>query len=375
MGNFTTHINGLDWSSFIHKIRFALALCEPVGLHDALEIGSRAEEWGFDAVAVSECLFWYEPAFAPVWDNFTVLTTLANRTNNIGLMTAVIDPVKRHPAIIAHMVATLDQISPNRFLLGIGPGEIANFGPIIDLAGTPPYRLLTRTKEFINVLQGTWASTPETPFSFAGDFFHVEKAYLSLKPATKPHPPIYIGAMGSKMRQLTGEMANGWLPVTYTPETFANDWQMISKSAEKVGRNPAEIDRGLLIYTTVLDDGEKAKAHGSLFGRDLLIERPDILQQLGYATLADDRLSLVKKVSPSAGADLAQQIPQSLVEQVIISGTPQQAIQQIERFIQAGVRLFAIWLPFDDEKMLRETIRHYRDTILPYFCKLYSNPE
>lgn len=370
MDNFTTNINGLDWSYLIRKIRFALALCEPVGLVDALDAGSKAEEWGFDAVAVCENLFWYDPAFAPVWDNFTVLTTLANRTKNIGLMTAVIDPVKRHPVVVAHMVATLDHIAPERLLLGIGPGEITNFEPIRDLAGTPPYRLLTRTKEFINVLRGTWASTPETPFSFAGDFFHVEQAYLSLKPATKPHPPIYVGAMGPNMRQLTGEMANGWLPVTYTPETFAHDWQMVSTSAKKVGRNPAEIDRGLLIYTTVLDDGEKAKAHGSLYGRDLLVERPDVLRQLGYAELADDRLSLVQKASPAEGRDLAQQIPQRLAEQVIISGTPQQAIQQIEQFIHAGVRLFAIWPPFDDKKMFHETMRHYQNTILPYFRKL-----
>ena len=101
----------------------------------------------------------------------------------------------------------LDNIWPGRFTLGIGPGEVANYGPLVDVSGPPPHRFYTRTREFIEVLRGVWASTQEEPFSFEGRLFQVEDAHLSLKPVTEPHPPIYLAALGERMKELTGQVA------------------------------------------------------------------------------------------------------------------------------------------------------------------------
>ena len=359
-----------DWSSAIAEVRFGLCLGEPIGLQDALELGAEAEKCGFDVVSVAENLFWWEPGFAPSWDNFIALTTLANRTSRIKLMTTVIGPIKRHPVMIAHMAATLDQVSSGRLMLGIGAGEIANFAPLVDLAGTPPYRLFTRTKEFMAVLHGIWASTTESPFSFEGRYLHVEKAYLSLKPATKPHPPIYLAALGPKMRQFTGQVANGWYPIGHTPETYTKHWQVVKASAESAGRNPNEIDRALGIYTAVLKDGEKAKEIASILGRDELSCRPDLLRELGYSELALDHLAVDQRATPfEAGKVVSERIPRVLGERVTICGTPKEAIQQLEEFIQAGVRMFIFMPIYADSHVFRETIEHYRNTILPHFAK------
>jgi alkanesulfonate monooxygenase SsuD/methylene tetrahydromethanopterin reductase-like flavin-dependent oxidoreductase (luciferase family) len=69
-----------------------------------------------------------------------------------------------------------------------------------------------------------------------------------------------------------------------------------------------------------------------------------------------------------AGVQLAQQLPAGLGEGVTICGTPEQAIRRIEEFVAAGVRLFVLWPPYEDEEMLAETIEHYSRTILPHFA-------
>ena len=189
--------------------RFAFYLVEPVPLADALALGVQAEDWGFDLVAVCENLFWWNPIYAPVWDNFTVLTAIAARTQSIGLMTNVIDPVKRHPAVIAHTVATLDQMTSGRVTLGIGAGEIGNYGPLLDVIGPPPHQLYGRTKEFIEVVHGVWRSSLAEPFVFQGKHFQLHNAHLSLKPFTQPHPPIYLAGMSPKTKHLTGAVADG----------------------------------------------------------------------------------------------------------------------------------------------------------------------
>ena len=107
-------------------IRFLLV--EPVGLEDALEFGTKAEQNGYDAVAACENLFWWTPGQSPVWDNFVVLNSILHRTKKIKVMTDVVDPVKRHPAVVAHTVATIDNIFKGRIGLGIGAGEVANLG-------------------------------------------------------------------------------------------------------------------------------------------------------------------------------------------------------------------------------------------------------
>jgi len=355
------------WHSSISTVRFALVLTAPMGLQHALELGVEAEKLGFDAITAGEALFWWESSIEPTWDNLITLSVLGSRTNHIKLMTTVIDPIKRHPVIIAHMVATLDQIFPGRFMLGIGPGSVANVAPLIDLIGGPPYRWLTRTQEFLAVLEGIWLSTQENPFSFKGDFFDVEKAFLSLKPSNPP--PVYLAAMGPKMRFLTGRVANGWIPDTYTPEAYAQDWQMVKQGATSVGRDANQIDRGLVICTVVLDDGEQAKEYCRVSGRAQLIQRPELLRALGCAEFAHDNLSMAHKTTPSEGKDLIDKIPKQLGETVSICGTPQEAIAQIERFIAAGVRLFAVWLPYEDRQLCNETLRHYQNTIIPYFAR------
>jgi len=356
--------------------RFAFYLVEPVGLQDALKYGVKAEEWGFDVVAACENLFWWIPEHPPVWDNFTVLTTVMNRTKNIKLLTNVIDPVKRHPAIVAHIATTLDNIAKGRIAIGIGAGEVANFGSLVDMSGPKPYRLFTRTKEFIKVMQGVWSSTIDKPYNFNGTHFKVKDAFLTLKPLTKPHPSIYLAAMGPKMLKLTADMADGWTPCFYTPEAYEKDWKKIKIATEDAGRNINEIDPSLTIYTIVLRNSDRAKDLALMKGKTALAARPRLLRNLGYSDLAEKfkYMAIWKRSGPmgvetTREKELVKMIPEEAATNVIISGNSDDAIEQIENFTKAGVKLFILWPPYEEKDVLKETIENYRDKILPYFAE------
>jgi alkanesulfonate monooxygenase SsuD/methylene tetrahydromethanopterin reductase-like flavin-dependent oxidoreductase (luciferase family) len=175
--------------------------------------------------------------------------------------------------------------------------------------------------------------------------------------------------MGPKTRELTGQVANGWTPVVYTPETYTSDWEEVAAAAKSAGRDPDLIDRALTISTVVLSDGKKAREiGGGLIGRMMLTNRPRLLRQLGHPELADDQLDVSQTTNPMAGAKFAERIPLELGERVTICGTPEDAIRRIEQFVDAGVRLFVLWPPYEDEGLLTETLGHYRSSILPYFA-------
>lgn len=360
--------------SNIKDVRFAFYLVEPVGFEDALEYGVKSESWGYDAVAACDNTFWYTPEQSPVWHNPTLLTTIMARTKRIKIITNVLDPVKRHPALVAHMVSTLDNIGKGRFTFGIGPGEIGNYGPLVDLVGARPHRLFTRTKEYIEVMQGIWNSTLEKPFNYNGRFFRLKNAFLSLKSFTKPHPPIYVAGLGPKMRQLTGEMADGWLPLTYTPETYKKDWIEIEKAAKSIGRDINKIDPCLSIYTAVLRDSDRATEIATSRGRLDMTGRPRLLKELGFSDLADSSLGWSNRSGPlvekEREKEVMERIPKEIAIKVNISGSPDDAINQIEDFIKAGVKLFILWPPYEEKDVLKETIQHYKNKILPYFKNL-----
>jgi len=349
------------------SVRFALYLAEPIGMQDALHLGQRAEEWGYDTVAACQNFFWWETGEAPVWDIFTVLTALASRTQQIDFMTNIVDPFTRHPAHLAHTVATFDNIWPGRLTLGIGPGEVLNFGPLVDVAGRPPYRMLSRTREYIEVVKGVWGSTIETPFNYNGDYFQLENAHLSMKPVTLPHPPIYIAAMGPKMKRLTGEMGNGWTPITYTPTTYTHAWQEIATAATQAGRDPNQIGRALTLYTVILDDRAQAVEMADSWGRLDLVANPRLLEELGYGEFADSRFALENTQGISTGQAIADKLPSGLGSDVTIGGTAQDAIARIEAYIAAGVERFIIWPPYGNPSQAKETLTHLQKTVLPHF--------
>ena len=178
-----------------------------------IETTQEAERLGYDSVWTSEA--WGSDAFSP-------LAYLAGHTERIKLGTAVVQLAARTPTATAMHVLTLDHLSGGRVILGLGVS-----GPQVveGWYGQPSNRPLARTREYVEIIRRALAR--EEPVEFDGEFFqHPYHGPGSvglgkpLKPITHPlrrEVPIYLGAEGPKNVTQTAEIADGWLPLYYSP--------------------------------------------------------------------------------------------------------------------------------------------------------------
>jgi alkanesulfonate monooxygenase SsuD/methylene tetrahydromethanopterin reductase-like flavin-dependent oxidoreductase (luciferase family) len=354
-------------------IKFGCDLTTYGDVDKTIKYALLAEKCGFHAVTLPDHLF--NPLTKrifqePPWEVFTLLAAIGIQTRRVMLAPAVADTVRRHPALIAHTVATLDHITKGRIALGIGCGEAFNIMPLKDIAWDKPF---TRLKEAVTLIKSLWNSTFENPITFLGEYFKVEQAYLSFKPLQKPHPPIYIGGFGPKIRMLVGQLADGWLPWIYSPETYREDLKEIENSAKRAGRSMDEIDTGVQIHTVVLKNGDEAKKIATSRNLAALALRSSLLRDMGYPELAEQALSVWKlsfsEEELNKQSKLINSIPPEVNEKTLIAGTPDEAIEQIEKFIQAGVKFLDV-MPIIEK--FEETVQVYKKEIIPYFIEQYN---
>jgi len=334
----------------------------------SIEDAVRVEAAGFDTVTVPDHLFHPtgsdEFLTEPPWECFSVLGAIAQRTDDAMVMPGVTDSVRRHPTELAHVGATLDRMSDGRFGMGIGAGEAFNFTPIDDIDWSDPFGRFT---EAFKLIDGLWESTAEDPFDFEGEFYRIDGAHMGLKPVQEPRPPVWVGGYGPSMRGFTGAFADGWFPWIHAPDPYAEDLERVIDVASDRGRDPADIDRAVMIPTNVSEDGDEAREATIERNRTTLALRAPLLAKLGYPDIAETTPIMFEMAFDEGQEErllaAAERIPDDAVDEVTIAGTPDEAIADIERWVDAGLDNLVV-IPVGD---FEETIRHYEETIIPYF--------
>jgi F420-dependent oxidoreductase-like protein len=180
---------------------------------DIAGVSQEAEKLGFDSIWTAEA--WGSDAFTP-------LAWIAAHTERVRLGTAVVQLAARTPTATAMHAITLDHLSNGRLILGLGVS-----GPQVveGWYGRPSNKPLARTREYVEIIRRVMAR--EAPVDFDGEFFqhpyHGEGSTglgKPLKPITHPlrrEIPIFLGAEGPKNVTQTAEIADGWLPLYYSP--------------------------------------------------------------------------------------------------------------------------------------------------------------
>ncbi len=179
-------------------------MSEEHGPAELVRNAARAEEAGFDFVAISDH---FHPWLASQGHSplaWTVLGAIAARTRRVGLVTAVTCPTLRyHPAIVAQFAATTALLSDGRFTLGLGAGENLN-EHVVGLGWPTPSLRQAMLGEAIDVMQALFAGDDVT---FEGEHFAVERAKLWDVPASPP--PLAVAAGGPQAATLAGEKRAG----------------------------------------------------------------------------------------------------------------------------------------------------------------------
>lgn len=188
------------------------------------------------------------------FDTWTLLTTLAMKTERVHVGTNVLSIPLRPPAMLAKMAATLDILCDGRLELGIGAGA---YWPGIEAFGVEkrsPGEAVTAFEEALHILRGMWENAGGS-FSYDGEFYRVKGARPGPAPAHRIR--IWTGAYGDRMLDLTGRYADGILVSSpyLPPRGLARSNRLIDEGAQKAGRDPSEIRRGYNLMGVLDLDG------------------------------------------------------------------------------------------------------------------------
>jgi len=349
-------------------LKFGLAL----GYWDpqiCIERSVFAEKCGFHSVWPPDHIITPDPQVgvrpgASIPEVYSLLTAIGMKTRRLMLASCVSDPIRRHPAQTAQTAVTLDRITGGRAILGIGAGELMNFR----MFGINTNLSLRRLREAVEVIKLLLESSPERPVNYQGTIFQLKNAFLQISSVQKPRLPVYIGALGPKNKELTGEIADGWCTWLQTTETLKEDLGYIERGARKTGRNADEIDVAVSIPVAISRDPRKLEPAINGVKRELILERRTFMR-MGYETPFDENLS-IQLVLPSPyflrrleGAKAS--VPDEVVERVSAFGPMDHVIERIEAFVKAGAKTVVLENYGPD---FNRTMRLLGRQIIPYFA-------
>lgn len=219
---------------------------------------TEAESLGYDSV-------WTAEAYGA--DTVTPLAFLAARTEKIKLGAGIMQMPARTPAMTAMTAATIDQMSGGRFLLGLGVS-----GPQVveGWHGRPYGKPLGVTREYVTIVRQALAR--DKPVTFDGDHYQIpyrgkdatglgKPLKMIVKPKN-PNIPIYLAAIGPNNVRLTAEIADGWLPIFYSPKRAAEIYgPLLAEGFEQSGEpeKAKRFDIAASVFAKVTDDLDRAR--------------------------------------------------------------------------------------------------------------------
>jgi len=344
-------------------VRFGLELPLSTPLNELLHMARVNEEAGFDSLWISDCLVHIQP-LALVPEAWTVLTAAAVTTKRTFLGTCVTDPHRYHPAVLAQRLATIDQLSGRRVILGLGAGCVGDLEPF----GIEWNKPVSRLVEAVKLMRRLWTGEK---FSYKGEFWNFKDTFLQIKPV-QSKVPIYFAANSPRMFVLTGEMADGWLPFLLTPEQYKKRLKIIEEAARKVGRTPSNIDTGLYIGTSIADKAEDAYKQLDGLKPWIASMGREFLKEAGYEVKFPKETSPIhyKDMLPRECIELFSRyrrlVPTEGAIEFSIAGTTQDCINKVDEFVKAGVKHFILSNAGPDERKVREI---YSKEIIPRFVE------
>jgi alkanesulfonate monooxygenase SsuD/methylene tetrahydromethanopterin reductase-like flavin-dependent oxidoreductase (luciferase family) len=214
-----------------------------------LALAERAAGLGYNSVWVGDSL-----TARPRHDPLTLLAGVAGRVPGLTLGTAVLLPALRNPVVLAHQVATLDQLTGGRLILGVGfAADRPNIRAEFAAAGVPFEHRIGRMIEGLRLCRALWSGHP---VDWDGRW-QMTSAVVAPTPARSGGPPLWIGGNLPASLDRAGKHFDGWFPIAPAAADFAAGLAHVRQVAAGRGRNPAQVS-GAMYLTLSLDDDPAA---------------------------------------------------------------------------------------------------------------------
>lgn len=319
------------------------------------ELVAAAEEAGFDAMFTAEA--WGSDAFTP-------LAWYGRQTSRLRLGTSIVQMSGRSPASIAMHALTLDHLSGGRVILGMGVS-----GPQVveGWYGQPFGKPLARTREVISIVRKILAREgpvtndgPHYPLPYRGEnSVGLGKPLKSIVHPLRADLPIWLGAEGPKNVAQTAEIADGWLPIFYSPKSAGMYQPWLDEGFARPGarRSRADFEIAATCHLQVVDSADAKQAvidslkpfvalyMGGMGAKDQNFHK-NVFERMGYAEITDEVQELFLKGERDKAAEL---IPHELVDELHIIGSASEVRERVAEWEATGVTMLVLSLRSPDE--------------------------
>ena len=215
-----------------------------------LELAEHAERLGLDSIWIGDSLL-----ARPRHDPLTLLAAVAARTERCEIGTAVLLPVLRNPVVLAHQVATIDQVAQGRLILGVGIArDVPSIRAEFAAAGVPFESRVGRMLEGLRLCRALWSGK-------AVDWdgrWPVRAGVLGPVPHRAGGPPIWLaGSLPASLDRIAREF-DGWMPNDGDAAEWGQRWADLKARTKTAGRDPDALTGSVYLTVAVDEDAEKA---------------------------------------------------------------------------------------------------------------------
>jgi 5,10-methylenetetrahydromethanopterin reductase len=317
-------------------------------------IARLAEDLGYDYLWLADERFFREV--------YATLALCALRTERIKLGPCVTDPYSRHPALTAMAIATLDEISGRRAVLGLGAG-VSGFREL----GISPARSGVALREAVELIRRLL--TGET-VTYAGSTVRLDGGRLDFQPV-RADVPIYIASQRAVGCRAAGRVADGAIMQGCVAEPLLGFFrETVAAGAREAGRDPHAIDMVARINVCIGDDRAAVRQlMKPTVVRSLAAQRPD------YFTFVTAGLSippaLAKRLEdlpythdPAPLREVGGEVPEAFVDAVTLAGPAGEVAEGVIRLARGGITQFMVY-PLSVDGRIETTVERFQEDVMP----------
>jgi 5,10-methylenetetrahydromethanopterin reductase len=300
---------------------------------DFIALCKQVDDGPFDQIWVPDERFYRDFGVA--------LTLAALHSRRVRIGSAVTDPFIRHPALTASLMATLDELSGGRVVVGVGAG-ISGFKEL----GVAQEKPQLAIREMVTLMRELWKGGR---VSFEGKTTSFRDGMLDYTP-TRKDISVWIAGRGPHVLQLAGEIGDGvMVGALASATTLRYAFAQIERGLAKKGRDPSTLSRAVWLHTAVSENGDAARDAVRTIVAGALVSSLPVLGELGIELqpgLVDQLRTITYGTNNPEMQRVAETFDDDLLRHLSCAGTPDEVREQIGELSRIGIQHLAIvpWL-------------------------------